>query len=179
MQTKITYLATISTTALIGLGLASGCHHDSNNINARGQDFAPPGATSALERINDAQAIKGAAADAMLEDQHFDGILLNSLGRKKLDLMMRGTSVNKPLVVYLDMSHDTAQNRQAAVTDYIKNAGVDDSAIQVVIGPNPHMMTPTAYNLNEVYKGDGTTITGEAADENVAAAAAAAAPAGK
>jgi hypothetical protein len=172
MQSKKSSLPTISFTALLSLGLAAGCHHDSNTVNAHGQDFAQPGVTSSVERISNAQAVKGAAADAMLYDHHFDGILLNSLGCKKLDQMMTGTSANKPLVVYLNMPQNTAKDRQAAVAEYVKNAGVDDSAVQIVIGPNPHVTTPTAYNLAEVYKDDGGTMTGAAADATAATAAA-------
>ena len=171
MQSKQSSLATFSITALLSLGLAAGCHHDSTTVTAHGQDFAPPGATSSVEAISNSQVVKGAAADAMLYDHHFDGILLNSLGRNKLDLMICGTSASKPLVVYLNMPQVTAKDRQTAVADYIKNKGVDDSAVQIVIGSNPHLKTPTAYNLGEIYKNDGGTMNGAAADATAAAAA--------
>jgi hypothetical protein len=172
METKQTYFATISMTALLGVALLVGCHHDAPEVSSRGQDFYPPGVPTSMDRISAVQATKGAAADAMLYDQHFDGPALNALGRHKIDAIMRGTSVNKPLVVYLDMPHDTAQSRQAAVADYIKNAGVQDSAVQIVLGPNPNLTTPAAYNLTEIYKVNGDNITGEAADATAAAPAA-------
>jgi hypothetical protein len=174
METKQTYRS-ISLAAVFGLAVLTGCHHEaaetSDTTYLRGQDFTPPGQTSAMERISNVQATKGAANDAMLYDQHFDGAMLNALGRTKLDLMMRGTSVNKNLVVYLDMHHDTGQSRQAAVTEYLKNAGVEDNNVQIVLGPNPNVNTATAYNLAEIYKEEGNQITGAAADATAASAA--------
>jgi hypothetical protein len=170
METKQTSLATISFTAVLSLAALAGCHHDTTQVSARGQDFYPPGVQTSVDKVSSAQATKGAACDAMLYDHHFDGAALNALGRCKIDLMLRGTSTNKPFTVYLDMPHDTAQTRQASVAQYLKNAGIDDSAVQIVMGPNPNLKTPSAYNLAEVYKEEGNTITGEAADAAAAAA---------
>lgn len=117
------------------------------------------------------QAATAAKHDAMLYDRSFDGPSLNSLGQVKLDLILKATAGGQPVVVYLNVPHDSVADRQVAVTTYLKNAGVPDNLIKTVEGPNTNNTTPTAYNLSSIYKADGTSFTGEAADSAVPTAA--------
>ena len=116
--------------------------------------------------VAQAQAAAGAQQDAMLYDCHFRGDRLSSLGQGKLDLMVKGTAVGEPVLVYLDMPADRAAARRASVAAYLARAGVRADRVEVAVGPNPGMTTPTAYNLPAVYK-DGTANTGVAADLGV------------
>jgi len=90
--------------------------------------------------------------------------------RRSWDYIVKGICDDKPITVYLNMSHDDAQAREAAINDYFKEEGVPAKAVQIVEGPNPNLKTPTAYNLSEVYKEAGTSYDGSAADATAAAA---------
>jgi len=117
------------------------------------------------------QAASAAKSDAMLYDRSFDGSTLNSLGQVKLDLILKATAGGQPVAVYLVVPHDSLADRQASVTAYLKNAGVPDDLIKITEGPNTHNATPTANTLTSIYKADGTSFTGEAADSEVPTAA--------
>ena len=117
------------------------------------------------------QAASAAKSDAMLYDRSFDGTTLNSLGQVKLDLILKATAGGQPVVVYLVVPHDSLADRQASVTAYLKNAGIPDGLIKITEGPNTKMTTPTANTLTSIYKADGTSFTGEAADSEVPTAA--------
>ena len=117
------------------------------------------------------QAAAAAKSDAMLYDRSFDGSTLNSLGQVKLDLILKATASGQPVVVFLVVPHDSLADRQATVTAYLKNAGVPDDLIKITEGPNTHNATPTANTLTSIYKADGTSFTGEAADSEVPTAA--------
>jgi len=69
MATKLNLIAMIPT-AVLSLSLLAGCQ-SKDDYSSRGQDFIPPGVKSHVDRMNDAQAAKGAAVDGMLYDQHF------------------------------------------------------------------------------------------------------------
>ncbi len=84
--------------------------------------------------------------------------------------MLKATPVGDSVVVYLNMPHDQVAARQAAVSAYLVSAGVNESKIVVAEGPNLNTTTPSAYNLSHVYKKDGTTYSGEAAEDTSAAA---------
>jgi hypothetical protein len=120
-------------------------------------------------------AAAGAKSDAMLYDRSFDGSTLNSLGQVKLDLLLKGTANGQPVVIYLNVPHDSFADRQTAVAAYLKTAGVPDQLQKLVEGPNTNAMSPGAYNLNSIYKGENATFTGEAADAAVPTVAAPAA----
>jgi len=113
------------------------------------------------------QAASGAKADAMLYDRNFDGSTLNSLGQVKLDLILKATPGGQPVVVYLNMPHDAAADRQVAVAAYLKTAGVPDQLVKLVEGPNTNLNTPSAYNLGTIYKVEGMSYSGEAVDAQV------------
>src|SRR4051794_18309148 len=90
------------------LGAASGiagCHQPSPTADGRvrGDQFRPDGEVRATQRFADAQTAAGARADATLHPYHFDCLDLNSLGQRKLDLMLKDDDACAPIVVYLDL----------------------------------------------------------------------------
>ena len=89
-------------------------------------------------------AAAGAKSDAMLYDRSFDGSTLNSLGQVKLDLLLKGTANGQPVVIYLNVPHDSFADRQTAVAAYLKTAGVPDQLQKLVEGPNTNAMSPSA-----------------------------------
>lgn len=155
------------TMGLVSLAMFAGCAHQAENPKpavAHGEVFTEPGAVTSIGRLNQAQAANGAKADAMLYPRHFDGDQLNALGQTKLDLILKASTAGKPAVVYLDMPHDQMTARQSAVLAYFKDAGLNESQVELVEGPNPHDTTPAAYNLPGIYKQTGTSYDGSAAD---------------
>jgi hypothetical protein len=155
-------------TGLICTALIVGCQPI-----AHGEKFYGSDDVTNVGKIAQAQAAAGAKDDAMLYDKNFHGTELNSLGEGKLDLIVKGTPDGDPVYVYLNMPHDQVALRQAAVTAYLKTAGVADTKIIVAEGSNPNPSTPTAYNLGGLYKADGASFNGQAAVDADAAGGAA------
>jgi hypothetical protein len=153
-------LAGTSIAGLMLLASVTGCHHDAI---VHGETFTPDTQPTSIGRIDQAQDATGAAADGMLYDMHFHGDQLNSLGQVKLDLIRKGTPAGDPVVIHFDMPHDQFSAREAAVSAYLKTAGLADTQIALVEGINPNNNTPTAYNMTGLYKSDGTSFNGQAA----------------
>ena len=59
------------------------------------------------------------------------------------------------------MPEAQAGPRRAAVNAYLARAGVPADKVELAVGPNPHLTTPTAYNLATVYKAEGNANMGE------------------
>jgi hypothetical protein len=144
---------------LIASALLTGCH---TAPIAHGEVMYKNDDTTCVGRMSQAQAANGAKNDAMLYDHNFHGSELNSLGQVKLDLILKATPSGDPVYVYLNMTHDQVAARQAAVTAYLKTAGLADTKIIVAEGANPNPSTPTAYNMSGLYKKDGQVYAGEA-----------------
>jgi hypothetical protein len=139
--------------ALIGSVLLVGCAP-----KLHGEEFIKDGQVTSVGKISQAQCANGAKEDAMLYEQNFKGVELNSLGQVKLDLILKGTPTGESVHVYLNMPHDLVAERQAAVARYLKTAGVPETRIIVAEGPNPNNQTPTAYNMSGLYKSDGSAV---------------------
>ena len=144
-------------------------------FSPHGERYDPEDAARSSGLFAQSMAAAGAKSDAMLYDRSFDGSTLNSLGQVKLDLLLKGTANGQPVTIYLNVPHDTFADRQTAVAAYLKNAGVPDQLQKLVEGPNTNAMSPSAYNLSSIYKGEGASMTGEAADAAVPTVAAPAA----
>lgn len=151
-----------SSTLLLSTGCASRMH---------GDDFMTYEAPTSTGEMAMAQSSSGAAEDAMLYDVNFHGQELNTLGQGKLDLITKGTHPGDPVVVYLNMPKEKATLREAAVKAFLKGEGISDDLIVLNHGPNPLANTPAAYNLNTVYKSDGASFNGQAADQDATGAA--------
>ena len=131
-------------TALIAVGcsaimVAGGCSKDKA---ARSKEFFPvqDQMTPALE----VQVARGARMDGTLYGHHFDGVILNSLGKEKLRLMAADGKALPTLWVYLDLrgAEPQADARRAAVLQHLVDAGVDASRLRIEMGPNPDTLHP-------------------------------------
>jgi hypothetical protein len=163
MSTANNYRRRSALTAATALTLiaAAGCNMQ------RGETFADGDHPTTIGLVSQAQAAAGAKQDATLYDCHFRNDRLDPLGQGKLSLMLKGTTPGDPVEVYLDMPADVAAVRRASVVAYLAEAGVASEKMELAVGPNPHCTTPTAYNLATVYKPEGNTNMGEAADLGV------------
>lgn len=117
----------------------------------------------------DRQVANGAAADAMLFDIHFDGGELNSLGKQKLGLIIKGRSTNVPTKVYLNMPKDAEYStaRQTTVESVLGSAGLAKEQFAVVFGPNPGVLMPADAGiraLQPVGAGPSGAMGGTAVD---------------
>src|SRR6185369_8569522 len=90
---------------------------------------------------------------------HFDGRGgLNSLGRQKLDLMLRDDDAG-PVVIYLDLSRPAASARangaspvpfdvhRESVRVYLADRGLDESQFEFRAGPNAGDTSPARDGL--------------------------------
>ena len=102
----------------------------------------------------EAMAAAGARADATLSKHHFDGAALNSLGEEKLALMLKDGAASSPLTVYLNLDQKApmAQQREAAVTTFLKDKGLDEKQIAIVYGYNPASWSPAADPISKKKK---------------------------
>ncbi len=153
----------IAFAGLILLASVTGCHNNDGHADIRGEAFVPADQPTSVGRIVEAQAAAGAKSDGMLYDAAFNGNELNSQGQVKLDLIRKGTHTGDAVVVYLNMPHDLIALREPAVSQYLKTAGLADTQIAMIEGANPNQTTPTAYNMSGLYKGETSSMTGQAA----------------
>src|SRR5688572_29610784 len=110
-------------TALIAVGCsavisADGCS-DKQSPHAR--DFFPPAGEDQMTPALDLQVARGARIDGTLYGHHFDGVLLNALGREKLKLMASDSRTIPMLTVYLDLrgADPQADGRRTAVLQHL------------------------------------------------------------
>ena len=128
-------------------GLAIGCnHHAPQAAKLHAEKFAPDDEPRASQNFAAAQAAAGDRADATLHASHFDAQGLNSLGRDKIDLMLRAGEAQQPLVVYLDLPHGpvSADAARQSVGEYLKGRGLPESQMKLVDGPNPDTLHSAA-----------------------------------
>lgn len=111
-------------------------------------------------QLADLQAASGARYDAMLGKAHFDGPALNSLGEAKLNYMLQDDDSPGPLKVHLTVEGSLAKARQAAIVTYLKDRGLMENQITVVMGDNPDTRNPVAPRLKDMTKADSTGAGG-------------------
>jgi hypothetical protein len=147
--------------ALLAAFLAVGCQSQPSAPINHGEEFYADGAPRSVNEFCDAEAANGARADATLYPCHFDGAVLNSLGQKKLDLMLHADNASGSLTVYFSFSDNTyTAARKDAVLAYLKTYGLKDDAIALKDGPNPDSKASAAENIDALTKID----TSSAAD---------------
>jgi hypothetical protein len=131
----------------------TGCHHDTEPPQNRADVFATEPAVHPSQQFVIAQAAAGARQDATLRAMHFDGSRLNSLGREKLDLMIRDEDVTTPLVVYLDLP-DGAQAADArkSVVDFARSLGLPEGQVRFESGPNPALTSPAGQSSEQLHR---------------------------
>jgi hypothetical protein len=137
--------------ALAVLGAITGCQHDHHQdhdgaASIYGETFPADGETRATDRFAQVQSAAAARADATLTAAHFDGRgSLNSLGRQKLDLMLRDDDAAAPMVVYLNLPSSTngaapttasTDAHRQSVRAYLVDRGVNDAQLEFRAGPN-------------------------------------------
>ena len=149
------------------ISLAVGCSQK-NQKSAYQDPFFPPEKTaSSVAQIIDQHAAAGAAADATLYPHHFDGTELNSLGATKLNAILAGRSENAALNLYLNFGKDgdeLSDARQATVTTFAREAGVDPSKMAVKFGVNKSTLHRTDLDIKALKPTDDAASAGDAAN---------------
>jgi hypothetical protein len=131
-----------------GLLLVAGC---TNEKDAKQAQRTTDQGVCSVNAFAKAQASEGARQDATLYSGSFDGPVLNSLGRAKLDRIMYNYPLDKPLTIYLDIAKPSDQNK-LAVTDYLKEKGFPTQHVTVKVGSNPDTLTPSQEGLTRMTK---------------------------
>ena len=154
MKTTMNATKTYACLALTLLTLA-GC--ESAREYARKQQamdaFPPEDDTRSYRRFVAAQDGVGARHDGMLYAYHFDGEQLNSLGTKKLAMMLKDNDRAWPLVVYMNVPDDERLKvRESAVTQYMTDSGLLDNQLHFEVGSNPNATSSGAQNLARLSK---------------------------
>lgn len=144
------------------LVLTSGCQRDRDAGAAYGDRFPADDQVRPVDRFIHVQSASAARADATLNDAHFDGRgALNSLGRQKLDFMLRDDDAAAPLVVYLDLRDGVAaQAVPAEPTDahresvrvFLADRGLTDAQMEFRAGPNLAYSHPARDGLRGLKK---------------------------
>jgi len=141
-------LLTASILAAFGLSTA-GCGTD----GSYDKDFFPSGERESA-KVENAQAAAGARHDATLNDAHFDGGALNSLGQAKLDLITQSLPDEGPVTIYIDLpeGNQFTQARKDAVTAYLVDSHLTADQFKLVDGPNDATWTPSMVALTNMSK---------------------------
>ena len=128
----------------------SGCQQDEDQAaKQHGEIFPGPYEPRTPAVYADAHAAAGARTDSTLRSYHFDKGELNSLGREKLDQMVRDDDACDPLVVYVDARGESGlrDEWENAVAEHLKVRGLTDEQISFKSGPNMSDTTPSAPAL--------------------------------
>src|SRR5687768_12697271 len=114
-------------TALCLAAAGAGCQKKGREA-VRGEAFPAEGEKRAVHRLAEAQAASGARADATLRSYHFNGPALNSLGRAKLELMLRDDEPAEPLLVYVDVpeGYPLGEKWRASALQFLKDRGLTE-----------------------------------------------------
>jgi hypothetical protein len=168
--------------SVLGVVLATalfvgGCQNDNRDGSARrvihGESFQADGERRDVDRFIDVQSAAAARIDGTLTSAHFDADGgLNSLGRRKLDLMVRDDAADAPpLVVYLDVRENSAAGsgstrpaslarHEESVLAFLTDQGVDPQHVRLRPGPNTQYTRPAEDGLRGLRRLEGQ---GEAA----------------
>ena len=141
--------------AALTLILLAGCESARENKRKQAENdaFLPEDNTRAYRRFVLAQEAVGARHDGMLYNYHFDGHQLNSLGEHKLTAMLNDNDHAFPVVVYLNCPESALMDkRKHAVATYFLDSGLEDQQFRFEVGPNPHVTSSGAQNLNRLSK---------------------------
>lgn len=156
-QTNISKLPLFTAVAfLLLLGIA-GCAKDAKPMKSVNDHFIGDEHPRSVTAFFDQQHANAARADGMLYPAHFDGSALNSLGRKKLDLMFAGSE--RPVVqVYLKVAKDNSyRDREAAVNAYLDSKNIKTDQYALNFGENPNSVAPASDGLSGLAKQQAMT----------------------
>jgi hypothetical protein len=179
-------LALAGAAALLAAASAAGCqsHHDTapdarhvDGSARHGEQFPRDTDPRPVDAFVSVQTANGARSDATLTADHFDGRgALNSLGRRKLDAMLRADEP-APLVVCLDLSRAVTAARAAGVAPvpadayrqsvraYLADRGMDDSQVDLRNGPNAARTHPARDGIRGLKEIRGETAAAEPSAE--------------
>ena len=163
---RILRLALLGAAVGAAAGVASGCQADRDRA-IHGEVFPPDEQVRPVDRMVEVQASAAARMDATLNAWHFDhGAALNSLGRAKLDLMLRDDDESLPLVVYLDVRSvgGVRDEHRHAVRHYLADRGVADGQLEFRTGPNLEYTRPARDGLRGLQKLEGGDADAGAAE---------------
>jgi hypothetical protein len=166
---RIVRLGLIGVAGGAAICLAAGCQNDKHDHAIHGELFPPDEQVRPVDRAVDVQAAAAARNDATLYSYHFDrSAALNSLGKAKLDLMLRDDDDASPLVVYLDLrgpadTRDGNDRQGQAVRHYLADRGVAEAQLELRSGPNVDYTSPARDGLRGLHKLDGDQAPADAA----------------
>ena len=152
---KLTFLATLAT-----LATAWGCaeHTDPN------YEFPDAGKVRSYQRVAEIQRSQGSREDANLYAAHFTDDALNSLGRAKVDSMIRNDEAVRPVTIHLagagGADNAATMRRIQSITAYLKDNGIPESQMRFETGANAatyHPSAPELANLSKTDTGDAGT----------------------
>jgi hypothetical protein len=156
---RILRLALLGAAGGAAAGLAAGCR-GSQDQAIHGEMFPADEQVRPVDRMVEVQSAAAARADATLYTCHFDhGSALNSLGRAKLDLMLRDDDETIPMVIYLDVRSPggTQDAHRESVRHYLADRGVADAQLEFRTGPNLEYTSPARDGLRGLQKLEGVT----------------------
>ena len=139
-----TFLPAVAVAAMLG-----GCRKSEPLADGERDAMEFNGAcdVSAVSRIADTQTAIGARTDATLRPYHFNDAELNSLGRQKIDYMLKETGDDSTgkLVVYVDIptgegdaEKELVKARQGVVSKYLVSVGRAEDSFRLEAGFNPN-----------------------------------------
>jgi hypothetical protein len=125
-------------------------------------EFQPEGTIHSHERMAAVQRSNGARGDGNLYAAHFTDDAVNSLGRAKLDGMLRDEETVRPLTVHLAATSDrnVQMRRIESITAYLKDAGLTESQMRFETGLNDASFHPSAPELANLRKTDSDSAGG-------------------
>jgi hypothetical protein len=145
--------------ALLATLVAAGCQGEHTDPN---YEFPDAGKFRSYEQMANVQRSTGARADGNLYAYHFTDDSLNSLGRTKVDAMIRNDETIRPVTIHLASAADNAINmrRIESVTAYLKDNGLTESQMRFETGANAASYHAAAPDLANLSKTDSGTATG-------------------
>jgi hypothetical protein len=170
---RIVRLALMGVAGGAVVGLAHGCRSNPDNA-IHGEMFPGDNEVRPVDRMVEVQAAAAARTDSTLNAYHFDrGAALNSLGRAKLDMMLRDDDETLPLVVYLDVRSPggASDAHRDSVRHYLADRGVADAQLEFRTGPNLDHTRPARDGLRGLKKLEGPAddATAESSDKPASA----------
>ena len=145
--------------AVLALLAAAGCKGEHTDPN---YEFPDAGKFRSYEQMANVQRSTGARADGNLYAYHFTDDSLNSLGRTKVDAMIRNDETIRPVTIHMASAADNAVNmrRIESVTAYLKDNGLTESQMRFETGANAasyHAAAPELANLPKTDSGEPGT----------------------
>ena len=150
------------------LATAAGCQNDGSRA-IHGELFPADEQVRPVDRAIDVQSAAAARSDATLNKYHFDRAgELNSLGRSKLDLMLKDDEASLPMVVYVDIRENGDHQRsdvsryEASARRYLADRGLLDDRVEFHTGPNLESTRPARDGLRGLKRLEGVEEAGAA-----------------